>query len=302
MDQAILESLFKRALKTCRFFPKVSEILEPIQKAEKTGAPHAAEEAWQQVLSIRRLHYNPDIPLALTHYLGQLPERVRQAARAADVFREFEAVEGLHVWAKEHFAESFIGYGELEQDKFLLPDGEIKNLLTGLAQAKALPAPRIEWQELRGRGEAYRAEMTTPKKTPAKQTAPICVIPQAGNGQPLNLDNLARRVIIPALSPCAICRKQAEKHKPEGHTSQRDKNLPEWRGWHAFRRGLATNLHTLGVDDKTIQTILRHGNVGLTMNVYVKSVSESQLSALDSLSEKFGTCNDLATNPSRRLM
>jgi integrase len=64
--------------------------------------------------------------------------------------------------------------------------------------------------------------------------------------------------------------------------------------WHAFRRGLATNLHTLGVDDKTIQAILRHSNVGLTMNIYVKSVNESQVSAMDALSEKLGICNDLA--------
>ena len=41
-------------------------------------------------------------------------------------------------------------------------------------------------------------------------------------------------------------------------------------GWHAFRRGLATNLHALGVDDKTIQAILRHSSIGLAMNVYVK--------------------------------
>jgi integrase len=92
---------------------------------------------------------------------------------------------------------------------------------------------------------------------------------QAGNGSPLHLDNLARRVIAP---------------------------VSEWHGWHAFRRGLATNLHTLGVDDKTIQTILRHSNVGLTMNVYVKTVSESQVSAMDALSEKYDTtCNNLAT-------
>jgi len=38
----------------------------------------------------------------------------------------------------------------------------------------------------------------------------------------------------------------------------------------------ATNLHTLGVDDKTIQAILRHSNVALTINVYIKSVTESQ--------------------------
>jgi len=72
-------------------------------------------------------------------------------------------------------------------------------------------------------------------------------------------------------------------------------SIPEWHGWHAFRRGLATNLHALGVDDKTIQAILRHSNVGVTMNIYVKSVSESQVSAMDALGEKLGTCNDLAT-------
>jgi hypothetical protein len=61
------------------------------------------------------------------------------------------------------------------------------------------------------------------------------------------------------------------------------------------------NLHTLGVDDKTIQAILRHSNVGLTMNVYVKSVNESQVSAMDALSEKLETCNDLAMNQTGRL-
>jgi integrase len=103
---------------------------------------------------------------------------------------------------------------------------------------------------------------------------PSLPIFQAGNGKPLNLDNLARRVIAP---------------------------ISSWHGWHAFRRGLATNLHALGVDDKTIQAILRHSNIGLTMNVYVKSVSESQVSAMDALSEKLESCNDLATSEQRRV-
>ena len=123
---------------------------------------------------------------------------------------------------------------------------------------------------------------------------------QAGNGEPLNLDNLARRVIVPALSRCAICKKAESEHKPEGHLFERDKSLPQWHGWHAFRRGLATNLHALGVDDKTIQAILRHSSVGLTMNVYVKSVSESQTAAMDALSEKLETCNVLATSGQRK--
>jgi integrase len=127
----------------------------------------------------------------------------------------------------------------------------------------------------------------------------ILPIFQAGNGKPLNLDNIVRRAIIPALSPCAVCRKQESEHVADGHAFERDKALPFWHGWHAFRRGLATNLHTLGVADKDIQAILRHSNIGLTMNVYVKSVNESQVTALDSLSEKFEICNDHATNRTR---
>ena len=134
--------------------------------------------------------------------------------------------------------------------------------------------------------EAHRQRMGKPAAGP---------IFQSGNGKPLNLDNLSRRVIIPAISRCVVCRKQESEHKPEGHIYERDKPLPQWHGWHAFRRGLATNLHALGVDDKTIQAILRHSNVSLTMNVYVKSVSESQVSAMDTLGEKLGTYNDLAT-------
>jgi hypothetical protein len=120
---------------------------------------------------------------------------------------------------------------------------------------------------------------------------------QAGNGKPLNLDNPERRSIMPALSRCAVCRKQEDEHKPEAHVYQRDNSLPRWNGSHAFRRGLATNPHALGVHDQTSQAILRHSNVGLTMNVCVKSVSESQVTAMDTLSEKLRTSTELAAKP-----
>ncbi len=53
-----------------------------------------------------------------------------------------------------------------------------------------------------------------------------------------------------------------------------------WRGWHTFRRGLATNLYRLGVPDKTIQAILRHSNLSTTMNSYVKSVSTDAVAGM----------------------
>ena len=120
---------------------------------------------------------------------------------------------------------------------------------------------------------------------------------QGGTGNPLNLDNLPRRVIQPAIERCSVCGKRKRKHKKEKHPFKLDESLC-WRGWHAFRRGLATNLHALRVDDKTIQAILRHSNVGLTMNVYVKSVPESGVNAMDLLGlemEKNRINNEFAT-------
>jgi hypothetical protein len=56
-----------------------------------------------------------------------------------------------------------------------------------------------------------------------------------------------------------------------------------WYGWHAFRRGLATNLHRLRVSDKVIQQILRHANVTTTINIYVKMVSRDAEEAMKKL-------------------
>jgi integrase len=63
-------------------------------------------------------------------------------------------------------------------------------------------------------------------------------------GTPLHLDNLSRRVIGPALNG-------------------------GWKGWHGFRRGLASNLYRLGVPAKIIQDILRHADVSTTETNYI---------------------------------
>jgi integrase len=54
--------------------------------------------------------------------------------------------------------------------------------------------------------------------------------------KPIRMDNLSRREIKPDLKKARI----------------------EWHGWHAVRRGLATNLSELDVPDPVIQRILRH--------------------------------------------
>jgi integrase len=188
-----------------------------------------------------------------------------------------------------------------------LRKSELRGLTWANFDGKELSVTRSVWNSTVAEPKTRRSRSPIPvvkqlaealeahKLRAGKLAQPNLPIFQAGNGQPLNLDNLARRVIIPALSPCVICRKLEEEHKPEGHNFERDASLPEWHGWHAFRRGLATNLHTLGVDGKTIQAILRHSTLALTMNIYVKSVSESQTNALDSLSQTFDLCNESAT-------
>src|SRR5258708_11085947 len=115
-----------------------------------------------------------------------------------------------------------------------------------------------------------RSHVDEPKRPKSKAAVPViaplkilleqhrtkCGNPQHGfifsneHGQPMNLEALAVDVIRPALE---------------------ESNLL-WHGWHAFRRGLATNLHRLGVSDNVIQQILGHANGTTTMNNYVKTV------------------------------
>ncbi len=193
-----------------------------------------------------------------------------------------------------------------------LRKGEIMGLRWADFDGKELSVRRSVWNGIENAPKTKKSRAPVPvvkqlsdaleahRLRAGKLAQPDLPIFQAGNGKPLNLDNLARRVIIPALSPCATCKKQEEEHKPEGHVFERDKSLPEWHGWHAFRRGLATNLHTLRIDDKTIQAILRHSNIGITQNIYIKSVSESQTAAMDAISEKLETCNVLAPSEQKR--
>jgi hypothetical protein len=56
--------------------------------------------------------------------------------------------------------------------------------------------------------------------------------------------------------------------------------------WHGFRRGLASNLNRLGVDDSVIQAILRHSNVAVTQRCYIKTTSQDAVLAMQRLSSR----------------
>ena len=62
----------------------------------------------------------------------------------------------------------------------------------------------------------------------------------------------------------------------------------EWRGWHALRRGFATNLHHVGTPDKIIQSLMRHSSLDVTMKHYVKATPEANRTAMRNLATKSG--------------
>jgi integrase len=81
----------------------------------------------------------------------------------------------------------------------------------------------------------------------------------------------------------------------------------EWSGWHGFRRGLASILNRLGVDDSVIQAILRHSHIGVTQSCFIKTVRPDVEAAMRQFSEHLEkTCSQVvlencASEPSTTL-
>jgi integrase len=79
-----------------------------------------------------------------------------------------------------------------------------------------------------------------------------------GSAQRMDLDKLAQRVIRPAVEAIGL----------------------PWYGWHGFRRGVASNLYALGVDEKVVQRILRHAKPHVTRERYIKAFDPAVLEAM----------------------
>lgn len=160
------------------------------------------------------------------------------------------------------------------QDGELLVARSIWNGITTDPKSRKSKAPIPIIPKLAAKLEAHRARIGNPK------TGPIF---RNGAGNATDPDSLLGRLILPALEVCEICSKPESEHGKLTHKYERNKVLPEWRGWHAFRRGLATNLNRLGVDDLVIQRILRHSNVAITQACYIKTAGEDAKAAMQKL-------------------
>jgi len=183
-----------------------------------------------------------------------------------------------------------------------LPDNEIRRRqtasdvigvlsMTGLRQSECRGLRWSDWDEERRVLNISRSVWRTrvgPVKTAASESS-IPVIPLvqsilarrrgrikpnpndfvfAGErkGAPLNLHNLVVNVIKPAL-------------EKTGRVS--------WRGFHGFRRGLASNLLGMGVNPKLIQSILRHSDITTTLELYAMVPDNETREALEKLEARF---------------
>jgi integrase len=86
----------------------------------------------------------------------------------------------------------------------------------------------------------------------------------------------------------AHCFEKATGQRPLPSTDYTITSRPSgitWHGWHGFRRGLASNLNRLGVDDSVIQRILLHSKVATTQNHYIKTASPDAIAAMKQFSQ-----------------
>ena len=151
--------------------------------------------------------------------------------------------------------------------------------LTGLRwddinfDAEELTVNRTVWQGKPGETKTFSSQASIPLPQPVKEallnhrrrSRGEYVFTGARDGKPIIPDNIKRRVIVPAFQKAGI----------------------SWRGWHSFRRGTATILKDLAVDDLVISRILRHDDVETTRKLYVKNVHKPARQAMAKLEKAF---------------
>lgn len=143
LDDATLDAAFRKTLLTWKFpgLPKVGDIRGHIDATAKNELNTRADQEWQKLLDYIRRYFWADGPWQ--HKAPKLPEKVRVSCNAAGGFAYLnECSRDNLVWAKKRFVESYIAWEELKKDQYLLPEGNLRNLLTQSADNMALlPGP-----------------------------------------------------------------------------------------------------------------------------------------------------------------
>jgi integrase len=162
-----------------------------------------------------------------------------------------------------------------------LRKGELRGLQLADYDGQLIHVERSVWKAHVGDPKGKRGKGAVPVIAPLAERieahirafGPKLYLFETMNGKPADLDYMTRKVIVPTLKIARI----------------------QWHGWHAFRRGLATNLHELGVQDIVIQAILRHSDVAVTRESYIKrdGADPRSVAAMKALENEL--CNHCAT-------
>jgi len=257
--KSTLSGLFKLA-KRLGYFDGVNPV------ADTAISPHALEAEETHAYSLEEIY---DI-------LAVLPEPACTAfATAAFTGLRHGEIAGLE-WADYHDGQLWVArsiwngtVNEPKTRKSKAPVPIIKQL-----------ADRLEMHRLRSVKQRPREAAGTPQKLD-----PIFANSVGGR---LNLNNMLAREILPALNRCVHCGvSEGRPHLKQDHDYERDVSIPQWRGWHACRRGLASNLNRLGIDDSVIQRMLRHSNVNITQTFYIKSTGDDVRVAMEKIEQDY---------------
>ena len=169
MKPEILEPLFQRAMRTCTFFPKIVEILEPLDAAEQANF----EDEWQALLDYCRDWVHPDI-----HFSGapELPVEIDHAARAAGGVQFLRACSCEELgWRKKLFIEDLMRSRKTGDLAGLLTGGELRKLLKKAAAPIALLPDSVAYTPAIA---AARTSMKSVRETLARTAAPIPETPR----------------------------------------------------------------------------------------------------------------------------
>jgi len=142
----------------------------------------------------------------------------------------------------------------------------------------------LHWEDYDGqsitvRRSVFHGRESAPKSKASRSTVPVIPALKAildeyrvtveGEGPlfPTQLDDLTRRPLRHAFAEVGS----------------------RWVGFHAARRGLASNLFALGVEPGVVQKILRHSSLAVTMTHYVKVGDSQKQDAMDRFSRSLDT-------------
>jgi integrase len=186
------------------------------------------------------------------------------------------------VAAKETYA-----YSQVEVDKMLEWLGGTAQVAVTLAAYTGLSLGELQglkWadvigNELNVRRTIWRGIEGTPKTHARQDAVPLLPIVVKALEQHRKKNPITVWIFEgPYAEPYDLASYPAKNIVPD-----LERSGVKWHGWHALRRGFATRLHDAGVQDKIIQSLMRHSSLSVTMKHYVKATNAANVQAIQKL-------------------